>query len=105
MHRILEEGNIGIQVHGGDAFKGMQVSITSMEIRNIEPGTEPIPPSVVSGVGPMIVAHRGSSYEAPENTLPAFELAWKQGADAVEGDFLLTRTARSFVFMIRTPSV
>ena len=39
----------------------------------------------------MIVAHRGSSFEAPENTLPAFELAWKQGADAIEGDFLLTK--------------
>ena len=33
----------------------------------------------------------GSSFDAPENTLPAFELAWKQGADAIEGDFLLTK--------------
>ena len=40
---------------------------------------------------PMIVAHRGSSHEAPENTLAAFKLAWEQGADAVEGDFLLTK--------------
>ena len=40
---------------------------------------------------PLIVAHRGSSFDAPENTLPAFELAWKQGADAIEGDFLLTK--------------
>ena len=40
---------------------------------------------------PMIVAHRGSSFEAPENTLPAFRLAWEQGADAIEGDFLLTK--------------
>lgn len=39
---------------------------------------------------PMIVAHRGASADAPENTIPAFELAWKQGADAVEGDFRLT---------------
>lgn len=39
---------------------------------------------------PYIVAHRGASGEAPENTLPAFELAWKQGADAIEGDFYLT---------------
>ena len=62
VHRILEEGNIGIQVHGGDAFKGMQVSIKSMEILEIEPDAEPTPPSVISGA--MIVAHRGSSYEA-----------------------------------------
>ena len=46
----------------------------------------------------MIVAHRGSSYEAPENTLPAFELAWKQGADAVEGDFLLTQDNQDCLF-------
>jgi glycerophosphoryl diester phosphodiesterase len=40
---------------------------------------------------PMIVAHRGASFDAPENTLPAFHLAWEQGADAIEGDFLLTK--------------
>lgn len=39
---------------------------------------------------PFIVAHRGASHDAPENTLPAFNLAWKQGADAIEGDFHLT---------------
>jgi glycerophosphoryl diester phosphodiesterase len=40
---------------------------------------------------PLIVAHRGASYDAPENTIPAFLLAWEQGADAIEGDFFLTR--------------
>jgi glycerophosphoryl diester phosphodiesterase len=39
---------------------------------------------------PFLVAHRGASHDAPENTLPAFELAWRQGADAIEGDFRLT---------------
>lgn len=38
----------------------------------------------------MIVAHRGASHDAPENTLAAFELAWKQGSDGIEGDFFLT---------------
>lgn len=38
----------------------------------------------------MIVAHRGASGDAPENTLSAFRLAWQQGADAIEGDFYLT---------------
>ena len=47
---------------------------------------------------PMIVAHRGSSHQAPENTLPAFELAWEQGADAVEGDFLLTGDGKIVCF-------
>jgi glycerophosphoryl diester phosphodiesterase len=40
---------------------------------------------------PMIVAHRGASREAPENTVAAFRLAWHQGADAIEGDFQLTK--------------
>lgn len=40
---------------------------------------------------PLIVAHRGASKDAPENTLPAFQLAWQQGADAIEGDFHLTK--------------
>ena len=39
----------------------------------------------------LIVAHRGASYDAPENTLAAFRLAWDQDADAIEGDFYLTR--------------
>jgi glycerophosphoryl diester phosphodiesterase len=40
---------------------------------------------------PLIVAHRGASGQAPENTLPAFQLAWEQGADAIEADFRLTK--------------
>ncbi|MCA9192370.1 MAG: glycerophosphodiester phosphodiesterase [Planctomycetales bacterium] len=39
----------------------------------------------------FIVAHRGASYDAPENTLAAFRLAWEQNADAIEGDFYLTQ--------------
>ncbi len=39
----------------------------------------------------MIVAHRGASYDAPENTMSAFNLAWKLGADGVEGDFYVTK--------------
>jgi glycerophosphoryl diester phosphodiesterase len=38
----------------------------------------------------QIVAHRGASHDAPENTIPAFELAWEKGADYIEADFLLT---------------
>ncbi len=40
---------------------------------------------------PWIVAHRGASADAPENTLVAVQLAWEQGADAVEVDLRLTR--------------
>lgn len=35
---------------------------------------------------PLIWGHRGSSFDAPENTIPAFELARKHGADGVELD-------------------
>lgn len=38
----------------------------------------------------MIVAHRGASHDAPENTVAAFELAWDQKCDGIEGDFYLT---------------
>jgi glycerophosphoryl diester phosphodiesterase len=37
-----------------------------------------------------IIAHRGASHDAPENTLPAFQVAWEQGADGIEGDFMLS---------------
>lgn len=39
----------------------------------------------------LIIAHRGASYDAPENTLAAFRLAWEQGADGIEGDFYLSK--------------
>jgi glycerophosphoryl diester phosphodiesterase len=38
----------------------------------------------------VVLAHRGASAEAPENTLPAFALAELQGADALEIDVRLT---------------
>jgi glycerophosphoryl diester phosphodiesterase len=39
---------------------------------------------------PKLIAHRGASANAPENTLSAFRLAWEEGADGIEGDFYLT---------------
>jgi glycerophosphoryl diester phosphodiesterase len=39
---------------------------------------------------PLIIAHRGASHDAPENTLAAFREAWLQGADGIEGDYCLT---------------
>ena len=34
----------------------------------------------------LVIAHRGASFELPENTLPAFERAIELGADYVEFD-------------------
>lgn len=39
---------------------------------------------------PWIVAHRGASQFAPENTLEAFDRAWQLGVDAIECDVHLT---------------
>lgn len=43
---------------------------------------------------PAIVAHRGASAEAPENTVASARLGWRQGADAVEVDVYLTRDGK-----------
>ena len=44
-----------------------------------------------------IVAHRGFSARAPENTLGSFELAWKNQTDACELDVYLTADGRTAV--------
>ncbi|WP_405027722.1 glycerophosphodiester phosphodiesterase [Lentibacillus songyuanensis] len=38
-----------------------------------------------------IFAHRGASMHAPENTMPAFQLAYEHGADGIETDVQLTK--------------
>lgn len=49
-------------------------------------GDDPAPPASV----PRVVAHRGASAEAPENTMPAFDLAVELGAGGIEADVRLT---------------
>ncbi len=39
---------------------------------------------------PLIIAHRGQGVEAPENTLPAYQLAVDIGADMIETDVNIT---------------
>jgi len=45
-----------------------------------------------------VVAHRGASFDAPENTRASFLLAWEKDADAIEGDFYLTRDQKIVCF-------
>jgi glycerophosphoryl diester phosphodiesterase len=44
-----------------------------------------------SARGQLIIAHRGASHDAPENTMAAFNLAIEQGADGFEADFYLSK--------------
>ena len=46
---------------------------------------------------PLIVAHRGDSANAPENTLAAFRLALENGADGIELDVMLSADQRLVV--------
>lgn len=50
----------------------------------------------------QIVGHRGASHDAPENTLAATNLAWTQGADAVETDIYLGKDGKLIVHHDKT---
>jgi glycerophosphoryl diester phosphodiesterase len=48
-------------------------------------------------VAPLVIAHRGASWDEPENTLPAFRRAIELGADAIELDVHAARDGRLVV--------
>lgn len=45
----------------------------------------------------LIIGHRGSPYEALENSMAGFELAYQHGADGVELDVQVTKDGRAVV--------
>lgn len=47
--------------------------------------------TMLGGTAPIITAHRGYSSAAPENTLPAFQLAIDQGCERAELDVQMTK--------------
>lgn len=49
------------------------------------------PPALLDLSARLVIAHRGASADAPENTLAAFHLAVQQGCDAFELDVRLSR--------------
>ena len=53
--------------------------------------------------GAEIIAHRGASHAAPENTISAVKLAWEQGANAVEVDVYLSTDGKIFAIHDKTP--
>lgn len=46
----------------------------------------------------QIIAHRGASAYAPENTIASFNRAWKMGARMIEFDVMLTSDGEPFIF-------
>lgn len=51
----------------------------------------PPAPDLLKSPRPLVIAHRGYSGAAPENTLPSFAAALRAGADLVEFDYHHTR--------------
>src|SRR5687767_6464581 len=49
-----------------------------------------------------VVAHRGASYDAPENTISSVRLGYEQNADAVEIDVYLTSDGQVVLFHDKT---
>ena len=45
----------------------------------------------MSKLNELIIAHRGESFDAPENTLDSINLAWERMTKSVEIDIQLTK--------------
>ena len=56
-----------------------------------------IVPMIFQKPSTMIIAHRGASHDAPENTLASVNLAWERNADATEVDIHLSKDNRIMV--------
>jgi len=59
-------------------------------------------PTTPPGAPPIIIAHRGASYDAPEHTLAAYDLALEQEADYIELD--VARTKDGVLVVIHDPT-
>lgn len=70
---------------------------SSVESRKVLNPVEPVH-SFQSAQGFFCIAHRGGSFYAPENTMPAFQKAVELKADMIELDVTLTRDKIPVVF-------
>nr|WP_269204656.1 glycerophosphodiester phosphodiesterase family protein [Motilibacter deserti] len=73
----------------GLVVNGAQASYDDIVVTRLDP--EPVIVPDAPGALPAVIAHRGDSATAPENTLAAFESAIRNGADWVETDVQTTR--------------
>ncbi len=60
-------------------------------------------PTAPRDTEPIVIAHRGASFAAPEHTVPAYALAIAQGADFIEQD--IARTKDGILVVIHDPSL
>jgi glycerophosphoryl diester phosphodiesterase len=67
---------------------------TAMAATTASRADSPAPASPPSSLPVEIVAHRGESHDAPENTLAAINLAWQRGVQSVEIDVHLTKDGK-----------
>lgn len=63
---------------------------TTKGLRKVNNPIRPVSP-FQSASGFFNIAHRGASFNAPENTMPAFQMALEMGADMIEFDVTLSR--------------
>ncbi|MBI4581292.1 MAG: hypothetical protein HY718_16435 [Planctomycetes bacterium] len=93
------DGKLVVRSCRGDEFPrpgrvGLRVSGTSVMIDRVSiQSIEPVPDAASTRVRtrPLVIAHRGFSWVAPENTLASFRLAMETGAEMAECDVYLTK--------------
>lgn len=79
LFRLLAVGLASVLSMGGPATAGGEVAGSACNVR------------------PLVIAHRGASGTAPENTMSSFEQAVKLGADMIELDVHASRDGRLIV--------
>ena len=70
--------------------------------RSIQPGDVIQHTDLALAKSVEIIAHRGASHDAPENTLSSVNLAWERDADAVEIDVYLSKDRRVVTYHDKT---
>ncbi|MBN1850031.1 MAG: glycerophosphodiester phosphodiesterase [Deltaproteobacteria bacterium] len=88
----------GIRVSGkkGQGFKRDPLENRHVELLFINQIIGEVPENIIfkktmQDRDVLIIAHRGESFDAPENTLSAINLAWRRNVDAVEIDIRLSK--------------
>lgn len=69
----------------------MRVAAAVLILACSSPPPSPSPAREAAITRPRIVAHRGASEDAPENTMAAFRRAWELGVEGVELDVHVSR--------------